>query len=323
MRTGMITEITGEPAAAKSQICMQLLLTVQLPRHLGGLEASALYIYTEGDPPLRRLRAMAEHKHSQGVGLGAAAMDHIFVQKPTTPEELLSVLAQARPLLEHPPGRPVRLIVLDSVANIFRDLGDTPGVSELAERADLLFKISKILKSYADEYKLAVVIINQVTDVIGMEGVNHVGPEAGRLVSSGRRVAPALGLAWSHCVNTRLFASRSEGGGSARGPTRSLQVVFSPYLPPHRCFYEVYDGGVRAVAPPSTPAMSAPLVAPGAAAPLAGIPAPAAATPAASAAAPSAPAGASGSMPAIASSSVSAAGTAPMATVVAAPPAGA
>lgn len=31
------------------------------------------------------------------------------------------------------------------------------------------------------------------------------------LTSSGRQVLPALGLAWSNCVNTRLFVSREVG----------------------------------------------------------------------------------------------------------------
>ncbi|KAI5065832.1 hypothetical protein GOP47_0018456 [Adiantum capillus-veneris] len=32
---------------------------------------------------------------------------------------------------------------------------------------------------------------------------------SGPLISAGRRVLPALGIGWSHCVNTRLFLSRT------------------------------------------------------------------------------------------------------------------
>jgi hypothetical protein len=43
-----------------------------------------------------------------GVGLGAAALSHIFIEKDaTTPEELMAVLRQARVLLEQPPDRRV------------------------------------------------------------------------------------------------------------------------------------------------------------------------------------------------------------------------
>lgn len=42
------------------------------------------------------------------------------------------------------------------------------------------------------------------------------------LVSSGRRLVPALGLAWANCVNVRLFAARHcTWSGST---VRTLQV---------------------------------------------------------------------------------------------------
>lgn len=52
--------------------------------------------------------------------------------------------------------------------------------------------------------------------------LHQPGSRAAPLVSSGRRVLPALGLAWANCVNTRLFAARHEGWGG--GVIRSLQV---------------------------------------------------------------------------------------------------
>jgi hypothetical protein len=50
------------------------------------------------------------------------------------------------------PGcRPVRLLVVDSVAHVFRDLGEggpggSGGAAELTERTELLFKISALLR---------------------------------------------------------------------------------------------------------------------------------------------------------------------------------
>jgi RecA/RadA recombinase len=43
-----ITEISGESASGKSQLCMQLLLQAQLPVDMGGLGGSSLYLSTEG-----------------------------------------------------------------------------------------------------------------------------------------------------------------------------------------------------------------------------------------------------------------------------------
>ena len=50
----------------------------------------------------------------------------------------------------------------------------------------------------------------------------RMAPVGGPLVSSGRKVLPTLGLAWSHCVNTRLFVARHDG--IAGGTLRTLQV---------------------------------------------------------------------------------------------------
>lgn len=44
----------------KSQVCLQLLLTCQLPRQHGGLDGSAIYMYTEGEPSLERLRQLSK-----------------------------------------------------------------------------------------------------------------------------------------------------------------------------------------------------------------------------------------------------------------------
>ncbi len=49
----------GEAAASKTQLCLQLLLTAQLPREYGGLGGSAVYVHTEGEPALKRLHQLA------------------------------------------------------------------------------------------------------------------------------------------------------------------------------------------------------------------------------------------------------------------------
>ena len=43
-----ITELAGESATGKTQFCLTLLLTAQLPRRIGGLGGRSLYLNTEG-----------------------------------------------------------------------------------------------------------------------------------------------------------------------------------------------------------------------------------------------------------------------------------
>ena len=70
------------------------------------------------------------------------------------------------------------------------------------------------------------------------------------LRTSGRRVMPALGLHWAHCVSTRLFLSRATPAGALHVGdvvSRRLRVVFAPHLPAGDCKYVVTTHGVRGV----------------------------------------------------------------------------
>ncbi|KAG2500277.1 hypothetical protein HYH03_001855 [Edaphochlamys debaryana] len=78
------------------------------------------------------------------------------------------------------------------------------------------------------------------------------GSRAGPLVTGGRRVQPALGLAWANCVNARLFAAKHDALGN--GVVRSLQVVFAPHLPHSYCCFTVAVDGVRGVDDEAEPA---------------------------------------------------------------------
>eukprot|EP00249_Psilotum_nudum_P008364 c21224_g1_i1 orf=30-1523(+) len=300
---GSITELVGESGSAKTQLCLQLLLAVQRPRSLGGLQASSLYVFTENYFPDRRLRQLArsfvasgrltdprlggvkcggkESLHWRGFGGMHADLvesgwedgwtsgescgqfcqpccndastdrdclqefdpcDNIFVQSIQTVEELFAFLDQAQLLLSQHMPMPVKLIVIDSIAALFRsDFENTS--KDLAKRADWFFKIAHKLKLYAQKFDLAVVVTNQVVDYFETEGMirrnttdeMNVG-HSHALFSSQRRVVPALGLSWSHCINTRLFLSRSpetisQTGSSNEHPISSARVHLSHSLP--------------------------------------------------------------------------------------------
>jgi hypothetical protein len=83
---------------------------------------------------------------------------HIFMEKGIyRGPELMQRLQALGPMLRQQAttARPVKLIVLDSIAAVFRDLGDggasstdgnCAGVAELAGRTEILFKISALLR---------------------------------------------------------------------------------------------------------------------------------------------------------------------------------
>ncbi|CDY11869.1 BnaC03g12950D [Brassica napus] len=135
--------------------------------------------------------------------------------------------------------------------------------SDLRKRASCFFKISGKLKQLANKFGLAVVITNQVTDFVessdGLSGLRIGNLRC--LYSSGRRVVPALGLAWANCVNSRVFISRSddivcqerrdddESGSSlvSGRARRRLDIVFSPHLPPSSCEFMITRDGICGV----------------------------------------------------------------------------
>ncbi|KAJ7552481.1 hypothetical protein O6H91_06G057100 [Diphasiastrum complanatum] len=326
---GSITEIVGESASGKTQLALQLLLAVQMPLSCGGLRGSALYLFTEGYFPDRRLQQLARCFKVQGrfeetnaidrhdrvfsskdgkmksgrkrpaekeftasvspLGEQVRSLDHIravnnhstvvvsnkeekrkrcnaevsyggeqfpyskqvfkvtddeyslrgrefsgafstsqmkntnfitsdpceniFVQGVQEVEELFDALDQLHALLVRPSAMPVRLIVIDSIAALFRSAFDNT-IKDMSTRAGLFFKLASTLKRYAEQFDLAVVVTNQVMDVVedqikSVKKQLQIGNTA-VLCSSGRMVAPALGLSWANCVNTRLFLVRWE-----------------------------------------------------------------------------------------------------------------
>jgi len=63
----------------------------------------------------------------------------------------------------------------------------------------MLCKIATQLKYLSDKYSVAMLVINQVSDVV----------DDSHVVNFGARHIPALGLTWSNCVNTRIMITRT------------------------------------------------------------------------------------------------------------------
>ncbi|XP_021832472.1 DNA repair protein XRCC3 homolog [Prunus avium] len=154
---------------------------------------------------------------------------------------------------------PVKLIVIDSIAALFKSQYQTTP-ADLKRRSEMFFKILGTLKALANKFGLAVVITNQVVDFIGPhDGVN--GVRLGNLEclhTSGRRVSATLGLAWAHCINSRVFLARhlqSVGVNSRNAPSptistqthRTFDLVFALHLPHASAEFVIKKEGVVGV----------------------------------------------------------------------------
>ena len=199
------------------------------------------------------------------------------------PGQLWQVLQQAEALIHSGSlTPPLRLIIIDSVANPFREL-DASHFGELSERCAALYHIACLLKQLAHRHRLAVLLTNHVVDLPDPLAHNSAAPPAhssahsshnsgqriglqacgGRaLAASGRRVLPALGLHWAHCVNTRLHVSRQRASAEDAGKRRRLEVVFAPHLPPGSVQYRVAADGVWGEEPEGEAQQRPPLLPP-------------------------------------------------------------
>ncbi|KAG0299947.1 DNA repair protein xrcc3 [Dissophora globulifera] len=160
LSTHAITEIAGESAVGKTQLCLQLCLTVQLPHHMGGLDGSAVWLSTEGKFPYSRLESMISHfvsKHKEALpDLNADEIrDNIYFDSMADQETQLHIFNYQLPILIHDSHvqaqegsdddasqdersdsgdrntgedasttrsrkKPIKLIIIDSIANNFR-----------------------------------------------------------------------------------------------------------------------------------------------------------------------------------------------------------
>ncbi|XP_030875607.1 DNA repair protein XRCC3 isoform X2 [Leptonychotes weddellii] len=229
-----LTELAGPSSAGKTQLALQLCLTVQFPRRHGGLEAGAVYICTEDVFPSARLQQLMAQQRRLRTDVPGDVVDRIkfgnqiFVEHVADVDTLLECVRKKVPALLS--RGMARLVVIDSVAAPFRCEFD--GAASVP-RARCLQALGAALRQLSCTFQSPVLCINQVTEVTEEQGTAP-GPQG----VWDERVSPALGMTWSNQLLMRLMVSR-------RRPDRTLRVVFAPHLPPSSCSYTVNAEGVR------------------------------------------------------------------------------
>lgn len=132
----------------------------------------------------------------------------------------------------------VKLVVIDSIAALLRV---EFSADQSIERAEHMFSLAAQLKFISHTFNCIVFVTNQVTDLF-----TDNSPPSHYLLSqsvpsqAGRRVVPALGLAWANCVDTRLAMSRTE-------TRRLMHVLRAVHVPNDQIEFVVEQQGVRGV----------------------------------------------------------------------------
>jgi DNA repair protein RadA len=172
LSVGELYEFAGEYGTGKTQLCHQLSVTVQLPEEKGGLNASAVYIDTEGTFSPERALAVAKRFGVEG------ALDRIYVYRPLNTGELERFVTKA---LNDYLDRGARLVVVDSIIALYR--AQFRGIEWLARRQQAINYVLDWLKRWARIYGAAVVITNQVLTHPLPSGIALKLPAGGNIIA--------------------------------------------------------------------------------------------------------------------------------------------
>uniref|UniRef100_A0A671VW09 DNA repair protein n=1 Tax=Sparus aurata TaxID=8175 RepID=A0A671VW09_SPAAU len=240
---GGVTELSGESGAGKTQLALQLCLSVQYPTQHGGLNSGAVYICTEDVFPSSRLQQLISDQSCLRSDVPPTLIsrlqfsDHVYIEHTADLESLQVCLSRRVPLLLARGA--VRLLVVDSVAALFRCEFQA---SDWLERTKQLLSFSSTLHHLSQEFNTPVLCINQRRH---RDPPNPGRQEAPPLSSN---VSPALGLAWANQVMVRLMMRRLQetvARGNQRSALRRLEVVFAPHLARDGRDAAVWREGVR------------------------------------------------------------------------------
>lgn len=271
IRTGMIWETAGESAAGKTQLALQLSLFVQLPPSFGGLSGAACYITVASRLQTTRLEQMLD-AHPM-LSPSTCGLSNIQTIQTPTIEKLIYVLSTFLPQhistrLSDPTSRPLKLVVIDALAELFHDIAKTT-TRTLVGRSRKISEISILLHQLASRYRIAIWVLNEVTDVLTRDqppdntvmGYRDQAMWFGcaNSIPGEDRKEASLGLVWANQVNARIFLTRTgrrrylgEGGNDEPTLIRRLSIVFSSVSLPASCDYIVTTQGVCVIAGSTT-----------------------------------------------------------------------
>lgn len=259
---------------------------MQLPHNLGGISGSACYITIASHLPTSRLQQILD---AHPLPSSSCTLSDVqTVQTPTIPR-LLHVLSTFLPqyidtAAKNPSSKPLKLLVIDALAELFHSAGKTT-TKTLVERSRQLSEISSHLHRLANKYRIAVLVLNEVIDVVhrdeppGDDAMSYrdqsrLFGRADSIPGEDRKEA-ALGLVWANQVNVRIFLTRTgrrryldESETPQKRPAvgristshvaitpiddqpvlvRRLSVVFSSVAAPASCDYIVTAEGISVI----------------------------------------------------------------------------
>ncbi|KAK8791922.1 hypothetical protein WA158_005299 [Blastocystis sp. Blastoise] len=251
---GVITEVYGATSSGKSQMAMQLCLSVQIPAVMSGLEGEAIYIDTENNISLSRLKEMAVALNTLMTEAAEennllnklpdisvdTLLSHIYVWSIEEYSDLLLLLkALPRFLSTHPN---IRLLIIDSIYYPLRS--NNPKIMKFK----IILEIGQLLYSLANQFNLAVFATNKMM----IYSPPMPPPPSRQSLSSPISIQqntqkqtkdyiPLLGPTWTHLVSIRLHISQEEDN------KRYITVEKCPSIKQCKCEFQINEKGLRSI----------------------------------------------------------------------------
>lgn len=214
--TQELTEAAGGFGSGKTQLCFQLCINVQLPFDEGGLEGNAFFIDTERTFSPKRIVEMATYRGLEVEEI----LENIYINPALNTHHLFSIVDTLDEIIQK---KNIKLLIVDSFASHFRS--EYIGKERLVERQQRIMQIAEELIALAVKYDLAVVVTNQI--IANIEEFLFGSPEE-----------PALGFAWAHRPQQRIFLRKS------RGSSRIARLFDSSRMPEREALFYVTESGL-------------------------------------------------------------------------------
>lgn len=219
VETGSLTEIFGEFCCGKTQICHTMSVIAQLPPEHGGNNGRVLYLDTEGTFRPERIQQIATAR-----GLPPdSVMENILVARAINSEHLMELLTEAAGHMCSSEEQ-FALIVVDSIMAGFRVDYKS---DEIMLRQTTLARVLSKLQKLSEEFKVAVVLTNQVASRGSGDPFGNNNPK------------PIGGHVIAHASTTRVALRKGVG------EAKIAKIYDSPYLPEGECSFAIGDHGIH------------------------------------------------------------------------------
>ena len=220
VETGSITELFGEFRTGKTQLAHTLCVTSQLSFGMHGGQGKVVYLDTEGNFRPERIESIADR-----FGLDVEqTLDNIIICRVFNHDEQMEIVKPIAALLSDADQGPFRVLLIDSIIALFRV--EFSGRGELSERQQKLGQHLASLVRVAEEFNIAVVVINQCM------------ADPGAMSMFGPVIKPVGGHVLAHASTTRVMLKKG------KGEQRIAKIFDSPLMPEEDATFQITNGGI-------------------------------------------------------------------------------